>query len=67
MCFLMNPFMAILYSMKKYQHYVLCYKMRNNYNENVVKPIMKSRKKELVDDIVQLPQNQQTLSPRPPE
>ena len=59
--------MAISYSMKKYQHYVLCYKMRNNYNEKVVKPIMKSRKMGLVDDIVQLPQNQQTLGPRPPE
>ena len=47
--------MVISYSMKKHQHYVLCYKMRNNYNEKVVEPIMKSRNTGLVDDMVQLP------------
>ena len=63
----MNPFLAISHSMKKYQHYVLCYKMRNNYNEKVVESIMKSRKMGLVDDIVQLPQKSANPSPRPPE
>ena len=47
--------MVISYSMKKHQRYVLCYKMRNNYNEKVVEPIMKSRNMELVNDIVKLP------------
>ena len=56
--------MAISYSMKKYQHYVLCYKMRNNYNEKVVKPIMKSRKTGLVDDIIQLSQKPSVPGPR---
>jgi len=56
--------MAISYSMKKYQHYVLCYKMRNNYNEKVVEPIMKSRKTGLVDDIIQLSQKPSVPGPR---
>ena len=59
--------MAISYSMKKHQHYLLCYKMRNNYDEKVVEPILKSRKTGLVDDIVKLATNQQILGPRPPE
>ena len=59
--------MAISYSMKKHQHYLLCYKMRNNYDEKVVEPILESRKTGLVDDIVKLPRISKSLDPGPPK
>ena len=40
---------------KKHQHYVLCYKMRNNYDGKVVEPIMESGNMWLVDTIERLP------------
>ena len=43
------------------------YKMRNNYDEKMVEPIMESRKTGLVDGIVKLAQISKPLDPGPPK